>query len=79
MADPVGAVRAMYAHFGESVSPLHARRMEVWMQDRHQEVHGRHVYDPADFGLTIDGIAERYAEYRARFAVPDEDRTGRSP
>jgi hypothetical protein len=76
MADPIAAVRALYAHFGAQVSPLHARRMDVWMSERHQEVHGRHVYDPADFGLTNEGIAERYAEYRARFAVPDEVRSG---
>ncbi len=75
MADPIAAVRALYAHFGAEVSPLHARRMEVWMRDRHQEVHGRHVYDPADFGLTTEGLAERYSEYRQRFKVPDEDRT----
>jgi hypothetical protein len=74
MADPIATVHALYAHFGVRVSPLHERRMEVWMRDRHQEVHGRHVYDPADFGLTNEAIAERYAEYRARFAVPDERR-----
>jgi Sulfotransferase family len=72
MADPIAAVRALYAHFGRQVSPLHARRMEAWMRERHQEVHGRHVYDPADFGLTLDSLAERYAEYRARFSVPEE-------
>jgi Sulfotransferase family len=76
MRDPIATVRALYAHFGVPVSPLHARRMEVWMRERHQEVHGRHVYDPADFGLTNEGIAERYAEYRERFAVPDERRAG---
>jgi hypothetical protein len=76
MGDPIAAVRALYAHFGARVSPLHARRMEVWMRERHQEVHGRHVYDPADFGLSNQGIAERYAEYRERFAIPDERRAG---
>src|SRR5262245_52121910 len=76
MADPIGAVRAMYAHFGAEVGALHARRMEVWMRERHQEVHGRHVYDPADFGLTPEGLAERYSEYRERYAVPGEDRGG---
>jgi hypothetical protein len=76
MADPIATVRALYAHFRAQVSPLHTRRMEVWMRDRHQEVHGRHVYDPADFGLTVAGIAERYAEYRQRFAVPDEGGRG---
>jgi hypothetical protein len=76
MADPIAAVHALYAHFGAQVSPLHARRMQVWMRDRHQEVHGRHVYDSADFGLTAEGIAERYSEYRERYAVPDERREG---
>jgi Sulfotransferase family len=76
MADPIGAVRALYAHFGAEVGALHARRMEVWIRERHQEVHGRHVYDPADFGLTPEGIAERYSEYRERYAVPEEDRGG---
>jgi hypothetical protein len=37
-------------------------------------VHGRHAYDPADFGFTNEAIAERYSEYRARFHVPDERR-----
>jgi len=78
MADPIAAVRALYAHFGAQVSPLHARRMEVWMRERHQEVHGRHAYDPADFGLSNEGIAERYAEYRQRFAIPDERHAGGS-
>jgi len=76
MADPIAAVGALYAHFGAEVGPLHARRMQVWMRDRHQEVHGRHVYDPSDFGFTVEGIRERYSEYRERFAVPDEKRAG---
>src|SRR4030095_12540063 len=74
MADPIATVRKLYAHFGAQVGTLHARRMEVWMRERHQEAHGRHAYDPADFGLSVAGIAERYAEYRERFAVPDEGR-----
>src|SRR5262245_58246263 len=75
IADPVSTVRSLYEHFGAQVSPLHERRMEVWMRERHQEVHGRHAYDPGDFGLTLAGLAERYSEYRERFAVPDESRT----
>jgi hypothetical protein len=72
MADPVAAVRGLYAHFGQEVGELHARRMEMWLRDRPQDVHGRHAYDLADFGFTLDELAERYAEYRKRFAVPEE-------
>ncbi len=73
MADPVAAVRGLYAHFGAEVSPLHEKRMQTWMRDRPQDVHGRHRYDPADFGLSREAIDERYAEYRERFGVPSED------
>jgi hypothetical protein len=73
MADPVAAVRGLYAHFGAELSPLHERRMQTWMRDRPQDAHGRHRYDPADFGLSREGIDERYADYRKRFGVPSED------
>jgi len=72
LADPVAAVRGLYAHFGQQVGSLHERRMEVWMRDRPQDAYGRHVYDPADFGYTLEGLALRYAEYRERFNVPEE-------
>jgi hypothetical protein len=72
MADPVAAVRGLYAHFGEEVSPLHVRRMETWMRDRPQDVHGRHRYQLADFGFTREGLDERYETYRKRFGVPSE-------
>ena len=72
MADPIAAVRGLYARFGDEVSPLHARRMEAWMRDRPQDVHGRHRYELADFGLTREGLEERYEAYCKRFGVPKE-------
>ena len=72
VADPIAAVRKLYAHFEAEVSPLHARRMEVWLRDRPRDVHGRHHYDAADFGLTREDLHERFAAYRERFGVPDE-------
>jgi len=72
MKDPVGSVRRIYAHFGDEVSPLHARRMERWMQDRPQQAFGRHVYRAEELGLSRAQIDADYAEYRARFAVPSE-------
>ena len=72
MADPIGAVRSIYAHFGEELHPLHEKRMDVWMRDRPQEVFGRHRYDPRDFGLSNEGIREQYADYCERYEVPAE-------
>jgi hypothetical protein len=72
MKDPVGAVRRIYAHFGDEVSPLHARRMERWMQDRPQQSFGRHVYDAAELGLPRDALDAEYADYCERFGVVPE-------
>jgi hypothetical protein len=74
MKDPIGAVEALYAHFGEPVGELHRRRMEAWMRDRPQSAFGRHRYDLADFGLGADALDRAYAAYRERFGVPREAR-----
>ena len=76
MKDPVGSVRRIYAHFGDEVSPLHARRMERWMQDRPQQAFGRHVYRAEELGLSRAQIDADYAEYRA-YSVPSESCAGR--
>jgi hypothetical protein len=70
--DAIGTVRKIYARYGEEVSPLHERRMEVWLRDRSAEATGRHVYDPADFGWSYDALAERFDVYRERYDVPRE-------
>ena len=69
MADPVGAVVGLYESFGVEVRPLHRRRMEMWMRERHQAAFGRHVYDAADFGLDPDTIREQQHPYGERFGV----------
>jgi hypothetical protein len=68
--DPIGTVERIYAHFGDRVGQLHRRRMQVWMRDRHQAAFGRHRYDPADFGWSYEGLADEFAAYRQRYAIP---------
>lgn len=72
LADPVAAVESLYAHFGDAVGPLHRRRMQAWMRERHQAAFGRHRYDPADFGWSYGEIAEQFGAYRERYAIPRE-------
>jgi len=69
VADPVASVRRIYRHFGEDLGLLHARRMQAWLRERPQESFGRHVYDPADFGWSWDGLAEEFRAYREHFDV----------
>jgi hypothetical protein len=72
MADPIAAVRRLYAEFDTDLHPLHVRRMENWMRNRGQDAFGRHVYDPADFGLAEDEIRDRYRGYTTRYEIPSE-------
>jgi hypothetical protein len=70
MADPIAAVRRLYAHHDEDLHPLHVRRMEAWLSDRPQSAFGRHAYDPADFGMNAEAVDERFASYRERYDIP---------
>lgn len=72
MRDPVATIRRIYASFGETPCRLHEQRVEAWLRDRPQQAHGRHVYDPADFGWTPAQLAEEFADYRERFDVVPE-------
>lgn len=72
VADPVAAVRRIYAEFDSELHPLHVRRMETWMRIRGQDAFGRHGYDPGDFGLDEDRIRARYGDYIARYEIPAE-------
>ena len=72
MRDPLATIRAMYAHFGETPSALHERRITAWLAEKHQTHAGRHVYDPADFGWSYDGLAETWSDYVTRFGIERE-------
>ena len=52
LADPMAVMRRIYTHFDATLHPLHEKRIHTWMRDRPQEVFGRHIYHPPDFGLT---------------------------
>ncbi len=72
MADPIASVRGLYERFGETVSDLHARRMEAYLEQRPKDAFGHHRYDPADFGWTYAGLADEFADYTDRYRVEPE-------
>jgi hypothetical protein len=69
MTDPVGTVGDLYKSFGQVVSDLHGRRMHAFLQHRPKDVFGRHLYDPADFGWTYDGLAQEFRSYTERYKI----------
>lgn len=72
MRDPLGAMRKIYNHFGEEPCNLHERRITAWLSEKPKDTHGRHAYDPKDFGWTYDGLAETWKEYVERFGIERE-------
>lgn len=72
MRDPLATMRQIYAHFGETPSELHERRIAAWLGEKPQAAHGKHVYDPKDFGWSYDGLAEEWSHYTKRYGIERE-------
>jgi hypothetical protein len=73
VGDPVGAIRAMYATFGEELSDDAADAMAAYSDESPQGAHGRHEYRLADFGLTRADVEPRFEPYLARHDVRREE------
>ncbi|MET0376612.1 MAG: sulfotransferase [Rhizorhabdus sp.] len=67
--DPMAAIERLYAWLGEPLSDQARARMEGWRASTPRDKHGGHTYDPADFGLDIAALRERFGFYSQRFGV----------
>ena len=67
MRDPIGAVRAAYARFGEALAPEAEAAMRAHLVASPKGRHGEHRYGLADFGLSEGEVRERFARYDERF------------
>jgi hypothetical protein len=73
MRDPIGTVRGIYDHFGEPCTPEAQAAMDAYMSANRQGKHGRHSYALEEYGLTADGVRERFRDYIERFDIPVKD------
>jgi hypothetical protein len=69
MRDPYPILEDLYAFLGETLTPETRARVEAWRLEAARDKHGRHVYDPADFGLDPDRLRERFAFYSRRLGL----------
>ena len=70
MADPLAAVRRVYAAAGRAFGAPAEAAMRQWLVQHPRGRHGAHAYAARDFGIDL---AERHAAlafYHRRFAVP---------
>lgn len=75
LSDPVGAVRRIYDHFGLEMTPEAERRFRDWKDENPKGKYGEHRYRAEDFGLTDDGIADRFRAYMQHFDIERERAT----
>jgi hypothetical protein len=62
-ADPVGAVKAVYAFAGIPFTPQTEAGVRTWLADNPAGKHGKHVYALEDYGLTADEVRVVYSDY----------------
>lgn len=72
VADPLAAIRRLYAHFDLALSAAAEERMRGHLAEHPKDKHGPHIYSLAAFGLDAEEIRRRFKAYGERFAVPSE-------
>jgi hypothetical protein len=61
--DPVNTLAASYESLGLTFTDATARSVERWARAHKPGARGTHDYDLADYGLTPQGVRERFADY----------------
>jgi hypothetical protein len=69
IADPIAVARDIYRHFDMPIDDGVEARMAAYVAAQPKDKHGVHEYSLAQFALDEEAEAERYREYRERFAV----------
>ena len=65
--DPLDPITRLYAWLGEDLSPETRAKMERWWDENSRGRHGTRRYDAAEYGVTVDGLRERFKFYTDRF------------
>jgi hypothetical protein len=74
-SDPIAVVRRLYAWLGDDLTPTAEARMREWWDTNSRDRQGAHSYRPADYGLDIDELRQRFQFYSERFDVPPDVRS----
>lgn len=70
--DPLENVRRIYGHFGLVLTGQTEAQISAFLKDDRGKKRKMHGYRLADFGLDPVKEGTRFADYRARFAIPHE-------
>jgi len=65
--DPVHTLQTAYEALGLSFTEDTLRSVTQWAREHRPGSRGAHEYDLADYGLTPEGVRERFADYLAAY------------
>jgi len=68
--NPLGSVGKVYDFLHRSLTPIAEDKMRKWTEDNAREKRPPHEYTLDKFGLTEEGIARDFSEYRERYILP---------
>jgi hypothetical protein len=71
-ADPIATMRRVYASFGDHLTDQALAAMTAHVDSHPKGRFGRHGYDPAEYGLDANALAERFRPYVERYDIPLE-------
>jgi hypothetical protein len=71
-ADPVAAVKRIYAYFDQPLSAEGERRLAAWSEQNHQGRHGEHRHSMRDVAIREERVLERFAAYMDYFDLKPE-------
>ncbi|OBJ88740.1 sulfotransferase family protein [Mycobacterium asiaticum] len=64
---PVETLRASYESLGLTFSDVSRRAVDRWANEHRPGARGAHDYSLSDYGLTAEGVRERFADYLASY------------
>jgi hypothetical protein len=70
LSDPLGQIRRIYDNFGEEFTPEAEASMQAYLADNQKGKHGKHAYDLAEYGLSKEGVRERFKSYIEDYDIP---------
>jgi hypothetical protein len=65
--DPVRTLQTTYESLGLTFTDATLHSVRQWAQEHRPGSRGTHEYDLADYGLTPEGVRERFADYLAAY------------
>jgi hypothetical protein len=68
-SDPKVVIAEIYDHFGLEITNQHRKNLKSYIREHPQGNHGKHNYNPKDFGLSKKALNERFANYRDFYGI----------